>query len=123
MDNGGSPRDALGKLLPKTLTEKRRRRKEKKAAANDSNSSLGVDDDERGRGRSLSPAASGRGSSSFVGSEDGNGTGDDASSTKRSLGSLDSQQQLQQLQQQLSRDRQLSQGSAREVGDEGRQRR
>ncbi|KAK0388529.1 hypothetical protein NLU13_4772 [Sarocladium strictum] len=119
MDNGGSPRDALGKLLPKTLTEKRRRRKEKKAGANDSNSSLGVDDDERVRGRSLSPAVSGRGSSSFVGSEDG----DDASSSKRSLASLDSQKKKRQQQQQSTQEKiPLQEEENRVVGqDEGQQ--
>lgn len=119
MDNGGSPRDALGKLLPKTLSVKRRRRKEKKAAANnDSSSSLGVDDDERGRGRSLSPAASGRGSSSFMGT--GSEDGDDGSVSKRSLGSLESQLRKRPSADKLSQEKlPLQEEHEREVGENG----
>lgn len=122
MDSGGSPRDALGKLLPKTLSVKRRRRKEKKAA--ESNSSLGVDDDQRGRGRSLSPADSGKGSGSFVGSDDEADGGDDGASSfdarsKRSLGSLDSFQQQQQQQRRHSQ-QQVEDEIARDDGDEQR---
>lgn len=97
-------RDPLGKLLPKTLSEKRRRRKEKKAAelARDSSSSLTTGDDDK-RGRSLSPATSGR-DASLMGSDDADGSnstksdqrGESASAGPQSLHSYNSREQLEE---------------------------